>query len=383
MNIFVAIDSFKGSMTSEEANQVVKNTLQNQHNIETFPIADGGEGTVDSFVNLMKGSIISAPITGPNGKTISGKFGWIKSEKLAIIEVAEGAGITKVTPDTLDPRKHTSYGVGEQILMALDLGAKEIIIGLGGSATVDGGIGLLQAIGVQFFDQMANKLGQLPIDLAKIGSLETSEIDPRLTHVKITVASDVTNPLCGPDGATYIFGKQKGLREEELASYDKAMQNYQMVVNQTTATTMQNEPGAGAAGGIGFALYSFLPTTFQSGFELLAQKGELASKIEQADIVITGEGKFDRQSMHGKVPVGISRMAKQVGVPTILFTGAVEGHILDLSEENIVAIIPIIDEPMSLAQAMESGPKLLGRAVKRTFQLLNLSKAYGIFSDTQ
>lgn len=371
MHIFVAIDSFKGSMTSKEANEAVRQALPND-SVETFQIADGGEGTVHAFVDLLKGGVITSPITGPNGEIIEGKFGWIEKEKLAIIEVAEGAGITKVDADSLDPKKHTSFGVGEQIISALDLDAKEIIVGLGGSATVDGGIGLMQALGVVFKDQFGSPLPLLPIDLGKVETIDVSNLDRRLNEVKITVASDVTNPLCGKEGATYIFGPQKGLMQDELPFYDQMMYHYQKVVNRETGTSKHGVPGAGAAGGIGFALYSFLDATFQSGFSLLADKGNLAKRIENADVVITGEGKFDRQSMQGKVPIGISRIAKKKKVPTIVFAGSVEDDLFDLKEENIVAIIPIVDQPMLLNEAMQNGQTLLTRAVQRTFHLLNL-----------
>lgn len=359
-------------MTSKEANQVVQESLSDHH-VETFPIADGGEGTVDAFINILDGRFITETITGPNGKKIEGVYGWVANQKLAIIEVAEGAGITKVPVDSLDPRKHTSFGVGEQILSALNLGAKEIIIGLGGSATIDGGVGLLQALGVTFYNQIGNLLDTLPIDLNQITRIDSTNLDNRLEDITLTVASDVSNPLCGPKGATYIFGLQKGLKETELETFENAMIHYQNVVNQATQTTKQQEPAAGAAGGIGFAFYSFFNTNFQSGFALLADKGHLASKICLADVVITGEGKFDRQTIQGKVPIGISRIAKSNNVPTIVFTGNIEGDILHLPEENIKAVIPIVDRAMTLTEAMENGPKLLGMAVKRTFHLINLT----------
>lgn len=381
MNVFVAIDSFKGSMTSNEANKRVKEALSD-HQVETFPIADGGEGTVDAFVKLLGGTTVNEKITGPAGTPIEGKFGWVPDQALAIIEVAEGAGITKVSSESLHPSKHTSFGVGEQILSALQLGAKEIIIGLGGSATVDGGFGMMQALGVEFLNEKDQLMDQLPIALNKIKNINLANIDQRLHEVKITVASDVVNPLCGMDGATYIFGPQKGLDETELETYDKAMQQFQHIVNDTTHTKKQNEPGAGAAGGIGFSLYSFLKATFKSGFDLLAEKGQLEEKMAKADIIITGEGKFDRQSTQGKVPVGISRMAKKHAVPTIVFTGYIEDHLLALPEENILAIIPIVDVPMTLTEAMANGPELLNRAVKRTFHMFSLLTSGNIFSNT-
>lgn len=371
MKILAAIDSFKGSMESQTANEIVKQALP-QHEVITFPIADGGEGTVDALTSVLKGHKITESITGPNGKQIQGTFGWVEEERLAIIEVAEGAGITKVPAESLDPRHHTSYGVGEQIKSALNLGANEIIIGLGGSATVDGGIGLLQALGVEFYDENNQLLPTLPIRLGAVKKIESENIDTRLKEVRITVASDVTTPLCGPDGATYIFGPQKGLAETELEAFDKEMASYQRVVNEWTKTHFETAPGAGAAGGIGFALYSFLDASIENGLQLLADKGDLANKIAQVDLVITGEGKFDTQSLSGKVPIGISRLAKAENVPVILFCGSTEGNRIKLTEENIAAIVPIVDQPMTLEEAIKKGPDLLSRAVKRTFCLISL-----------
>ncbi|MFL2101439.1 glycerate kinase [Desemzia sp. FAM 23989] len=371
MKILSAIDSFKGSFTSKEANKVVQQALP-QHRVETFSIADGGEGTVEAFLEVLGGTLITETITGPTGSPIKASYGWIAEDKTAIIEVAEGAGLTKVDIDR-NPRNYTSYGVGEQMLSALNLGAKELIIGLGGSATVDGGVGLLQSLGVKFFDAENNLLPMLPVDLEKIQKISTDKFDNRLSKIKITVACDVENPLLGPNGAVYIFGPQKGLRKQELQQQDQNMAHYQQLVNETTQTTCENFPGAGAAGGIGFALYAFLMTSFSSGFQLLADRGNLREKMKQADLVITGEGKFDSQSLQGKVPIGISRLAKEYQVPTIVFAGTVADKLVDLPEENILAVIPITESPISLEESIQKGPELLSRSVKRAFKLIELN----------
>lgn len=373
MKIVTAIDSFKGSMTSKEANEVIKKTLP-QHQVETFTVADGGEGTVEAFIEILKGRYVEEKIIGPEGAKIDGKYGWIETERLAIIEVAEGAGITKITSSSLHPRNHTSYGVGEQIISALNLGAEEIIIGLGGSATVDGGMGLLQALGVKFYDSNNKLIPILPIELGKIHRINKEKMDARLRNIKITVASDVDNELFGKKGAVYVFGPQKGILAHDLDNYDKEMEHYAKVVNEATKTKQHYTPGAGAAGGIGFALYSFLNASFQSGFQLLAEKGNLENKIKNADLIITGEGKFDSQSLQGKVPIGISRLAKKYQTPVIIFAGIIEKGLVDLPEENIKAAIPIVEEPMSLDEAMKKSQILLESAVTRAFKLIDLGK---------
>lgn len=371
MKIIAAIDSFKGSMTSQTANQVVKESLP-EHEVVTFPIADGGEGTVEAFVELTGGEILTMPMTSVNGEPDEGQWGWIESSQTAVIEAAEGAGLLKANPETLHPRNHTSYGMGEQIKQALDKGAKTIILGLGGTATVDGGMGMLQALGCTFRDVNGQEPPLLPVELAWAAEIDTTSLDPRLQEVEIIVASDVTNTLCGEQGAVYVFGAQKGLSSSEMADYDRAMDQYSRVVERATGRQMADYPGAGAAGGLGFALLSFFDCRFESGFQLLAKQGSLEEKIREADVVITGEGKFDSQSLSGKVPIGISRLAREHGVPTILFVGKVEDHLPALPEENIAAIIPIVDAPMPLEEAMAQGPVLLKYAVKRAFCLLEL-----------
>lgn len=373
MKILVAIDSFKGSMTSKEANEIVKKSLPN-HQVETFTISDGGEGTVESFLEIFKGKYVEESIIGPEGKKILGRYGWIEQERKAIIEVAEGAGITKIKASKAHPKKHTSYGVGEQIISALNLGAREIIIGLGGSATVDGGLGLLQALGVDFFDSDDRCIPILPIELSKIKRISKENMDIRLKNVKITVAADVRNELYGENGSVHIFGLQKGLLPEELSGWDKEMKMYAKVVNDSTNSKYQHCTGAGAAGGIGFALYSFLNTTFQSGFQLVCEYGDLENKIQEADLIITGEGRFDRQSLQGKVPIGVSGIAKKYQRPVIVFAGSVEEELISLSDMSIQAVIPIVNSPMNLSEAMKRGKALLGTSVKRTFNLMNLGQ---------
>lgn len=376
MKIIAAIDSFKGSMTSHTANQVVKESLP-EHEVVLFPVADGGEGTVEAFVELTGGEILTMPMTNVNGKPDEGRWGWIASSRTAVIEAAEGAGLIKANPATLHPKNHTSFGMGEQIKQALDKGAKALIIGLGGTATVDGGIGMLQALGCKFYDAKGQELPLLPVDLTRVAEIDTKALDPRLQEVELIVASDVTNPLCGEKGAVYVFGGQKGLSPSELADYDRAMEQYSRVVERATGRQMVDYPGAGAAGGLGFAFLSFFDCRFESGFQHLAKQGRLEEKIREADVVVTGEGKFDTQSLSGKVPIGISRLAREHGIPTILFVGKVENHLPALPEENIQAIVPIVDAPMPLEEAMVQAPVLLSYAVKRAFRLIELLQQSG------
>jgi len=371
MRILTAIDSFKGSMTSAEANQIVKATLT-QHDVISFTVADGGEGTVQAFVEAEAGDYIERHITNVNGKAVLGTWGWIEVSQTAVIEVAEAAGIITADKATFHPRHHTSFGAGEQISQALDYGAKTIILGLGGSATVDGGMGMMMALGVKFLDETNQALPILPIDLSKIKRIDTSSLDPRVKDVNWLIASDVTNPLLGSNGATYVFGPQKGFPTEELAEREQAMHQFSSVVEETLHVSCTEMPGAGAAGGIGFSCYSFFGATFQSGLSLLSERGKLTEKIREVDLVITGEGKFDSQSLAGKVPIGISRLAKDFGIPTVIFAGKIEQGLTSLKEENVLVTLPIVNEPMTLEMAMTEGPRLLTEALERFQQILTL-----------
>lgn len=372
MRILTAIDSFKGSMTSLEANRIVKDTLT-EHDVISFTVADGGEGTVQAFLEAEDGEYIQRTITNVNGKKMLATWGWMKESHTAVIEVAEAAGIIQADKDTFHPRHHTSFGVGEQISQALDYGATTIILGLGGSATVDGGMGMMMALGVKFLDECNQLLHALPVDLSRVKKVDMSGLDSRVKHVKWLIASDVTNPLLGSNGATYVFGPQKGFLKEELAEREQAMMQFSRAVEETLHVSCTEMPGAGAAGGIGFSCYSFFGATFQSGLDLLSERGKLKEKLRDVDLVITGEGKFDRQSLAGKVPIGMSRLAKEVGVPTVVFAGKVEQGLTELKEENIHVTLPIVNEPMTLDLAMAEGPRLLKEALERFQQILTLT----------
>lgn len=372
MRIISAIDSFKGSITSEEANKIIQEALP-QHDVQPFPIADGGEGTVSVYMQLVGGERVVEQMTSINNTPMNGTWGWEEATKTAVIEAAEGAGILYAKKDTFHPKNHTSYGVGEQIRQALGKGAETIIIGLGGTGTTDGGVGMLQALGCRFYDMAGAELPILPIQLNKIANIDMSQLDSRLEQTKIIIASDVTNPLCGMAGCVYVFGPQKGLQVTELLKWDQDMKRYENIVNKVVGKEMGLTPGAGAAGGLGFALLSFFNSHLESGFELLAKRGNLSELIASSDLVITGEGKFDSQSLHGKVTTGISKLAQVYHVPTLLFVGKVEGDQTAYPDENIHAILPIVDQPMSLEKAIEHGPTLLRRAVERAFLLIDMA----------
>jgi glycerate 2-kinase len=375
MKVVIAPDSFKGSVSSTKAASLIEQSIQsmNEH-IETvtIPMADGGEGTVDAFLAIFGGERIEETVEDPLGRSIKASYGWIGHEKTAIIETAAASGLPLLMEDELNPFLASTFGTGQLIQSALNKGAKKIIVGLGGSATVDAGTGCFQALGMKFFDQEGKELRACGNNLQNIETIDISELDVRLKDTEIIVASDVTNPLLGPNGAVYVFGPQKGVKEEELPIFEKSMAHYARIVYQTVAKDETNSSGSGAAGGFGFSLRSFLSIQMMSGFELIAKLSRLEDHIREADLVITGEGKFDSQSLYGKVPIGIARIAKKYKTPVVVFAGKIEEETDSVETEGISLLCPIIDRPMTLQEAMANGDKLLSTSTRRLLKSLQL-----------
>lgn len=377
MKIVIAPDSFKGSVTSTSAAAKIEDGIkQENRDIETIkiPVADGGEGTVDAFLTFMDGVKVIESVEDPLGRSIQAEYGWVEDTKTAIIETASASGLPLLTEAEKNPLKASTYGTGQLVKSALNQGAKKIIIGLGGSATVDAGTGFLEALGVRFLDENQKPLRGSGECIGKVKSIDYTQLDPRFNDVEITIASDVTNPLLGENGAVYIFGPQKGIQSEELEEFESNMKHYASVVNEAVAKNVIDSPGSGAAGGFGFSLLSFLQVEMRSGFELIAEKSNLEMHIKNADLVITGEGKLDTQSLNGKVPIGIARIAKKYDVPVIVFTGQFEGDLAKLKQEGIYLVVPIVDQVMTLPDAMKTGEVLLERAASRLIRTIDLGR---------
>lgn len=372
MNIVTAIDSMKGSLSSIEANQIIAKVFTEQgHIVKEVAIADGGEGTVAAIVKNGDGQKIETKVHALNGELIKVEFGWFRSEKIAVIESAAASGIQYLDGTTAThPLNTSSYGTGELILAAIDQGAQEIVIGLGGTGTVDGGIGLLRALGVEFFDKKNQLLPAKGSSLEKVAYFSSEHLDPRLSGVSFHIASDVTSPLLGKTGAVYMFGRQKGIVENELDKYERGMKNYQ----KRMCEMKESVAGDGAAGGLGFAIRVFLNGNVHSGFEFISKQTDLEEAIKHADLVITGEGKMDDQSLQGKVPVGIGGIAKKYQVPVIAFVGSFNGDQKLFYEKGISVIIPIVDRITTLEEAMNEAKINLQMAASRTLDLLTLIK---------
>lgn len=377
MKIVISPDSFKGSMsTMIAANQIEAGILAVFPSAQTvkIPMADGGEGTSETYRMIAGGEMIWHEVKDPCNRIVRAGFCWNEKDRTAVIETAAASGLTLLEAHERKPDGLSTFGTGQLIRFALDRGAEKLIIGLGGSATIDAGIGCLQALGLQCFDRYGNELDGLSVHLGEIARIESDRLDPRLRNVELVIASDVKSPLLGPEGAVYVFGPQKGLQPHELADFEQYMKSLAEVVCQATGRNMRDSPGAGAAGGIGFTMLSFFPDLkMMSGFELIADLSLLKEQLRDADLVITGEGKFDAQSLYGKAPIGISRLAKPFNVPVVVFAGLSEGDEQAMQREGIRMVIPIVDRIMTLDESMKHGETLLKKAVIRFFETLRLA----------
>ncbi|MCA1318581.1 glycerate kinase [Bacillus tianshenii] len=376
MKIIVAPDSFKGSMTSVEAGRQIKRAILDvipETEIVELPMADGGEGTVEAVLQAVKGEMVLTQVLDPIGREIQAGYGWLPEQHLAVIETAAASGLTLLKGKELDPHSASTFGTGQLIGHALLNGAKTIILGLGGSATVDGGVGIMQALGMKAFDILGNLLDRVGGELWKIGQLDFTGLDARLAGVNLIIASDVTNPLLGDEGAIRIFGPQKGVHAEELERFEAGMTHFARLVEETTGREKMSElPGSGAAGGIGFLLRSVMNVEFKSGLELVLELANFERHLPGTDLIITGEGKIDSQSSYGKVPVGIARIARGQHIPVIAFAGIVDDGAGKLEQDGVTLALPIIEGPMTLEEAMAAGPGLLYKAVRRFLLIYGL-----------
>ena len=354
MKIVIAPDSFKESLSAPEvAAAIARGWRQVFPEAELLlrPMADGGEGTVDAVLAATGGERRECRVCGPLGEPVLAHWGWL-GEGTAVLEMASASGLHHVPRDRRDATVTTSLGTGELIRAALDAGATRIILGLGGSATNDGGAGLLQALGVRFLDAREVELPPGGAALARLARIDVGGLDPRLLQARLEIAADVDNPLCGPRGASRVFGPQKGADPQQVEQLDAALEHYARVVAATLGEDHSHHPGVGAAGGLGFAARAFLHAGFRPGIELVAELSGLADAVEGADLVITGEGRLDSQSLHGKTPVGVARIARAAGVPVVALAGSLGEDYQALYAAGIDAAFALSPGPQSLEQAM-------------------------------
>lgn len=374
--VVIAIDSFKGSLSTFEAGRAVAEAVKKVYkDAQTVisPIADGGEGTVEAVVSAVNGDIVKTTVCNPLGKKIEASYGYVPKTKTAIIEMSAAAGITLIEESERNPMNTTTYGVGEMILDAISKGCRRFIIGIGGSATNDGGIGMLQALGFEFLDKDGNQVALGAKGLSDIAVIRTENAVRELKECSFCVACDVKNVLCGDDGCSAIYGPQKGATPEMIKEMDLWLENYAHLTKEIIPGSDKNIPGTGAAGGMGFALMSYLDATLVSGIELVMKETDLEAHIKDADLVVTGEGRLDGQSYMGKAPIGVAKLAKKYNKPVIAFSGCVTDDAVVCNEHGIDAFFPIVRKPTTLEEAMnvDNAYKNLTDTACQVFRLIN------------
>lgn len=376
MKLVIAPDSFKESLSAPEVAAAIARGWSRARPLDEIllrPMADGGEGTVDAVLAATGGERRECAVRGPLGAPVQAHWGWLE-EGAAVIEMAAASGLHWVAPQQRDATRTTSYGTGELIRAALEAGARKIILGLGGSATNDGGMGLLQALGVRFLDERGEPLGDGGAALAGLHAIDLAGLDPRLAGVEVEVAADVNNPLCGEQGASAVFGPQKGASPEQVRQLDAALARYAEVAARTLGQDHSLFPGVGAAGGLGFAARAFLKARFRPGVELVAEVSGLAEALQGADLAITGEGRLDEQSLHGKTPIGVARLAREAGVPLIALAGSLGKGYGRLHQAGIAAAFSLVPGPISLAEAMAGAAGELEARAEELARLWSLAQ---------
>ena len=375
MKVVVAIDSLKGSLSSIEAGMAIKDGIlaaKPDAEVIVKPLADGGEGTTDALIEGMNGERIDLTVTGPMHTPVDAYYGYLKDTNTAVMEMASAAGITLVPDSEKNPLLATSYGVGEMINDAIQRGCRNFIIGIGGSVTNDGGIGMLKALGVRFLDENGEDAGDGGQALAKIARIDLSGLNPLLKECHIQVACDVNNPLCGENGSTYVYGPQKGVTEDMKKTLDEAMAHFARVTSEALENDYMNTPGAGAAGGLGFAFLAYVGATLTPGIELILDAVGLEDELSGADVVVTGEGRLDFQTAMGKAPVGVARLAKKYNARVVAFAGSVTKEATACNKEGIDAFFPILRGVCTLADAMDpvNARNNMIATVEQVFRLL-------------
>jgi len=362
MKILVAPDSFKGSLKAMEVAENIKigiNRVDPKIKTDLLPIADGGEGTVQSLVDVTDGKIIEKEVTGPLGNKVNAFYGISGDNKTAIIEMAAASGLPLVPKDKRNPLKTTTYGTGELIVSALNHGVEKIIIGIGGSATNDAGVGLVQALGAQILDKQGKQIDFGGGNLNQIEKINLKSVDSRLDDIEILVACDVDNPLFGENGAAYVYASQKGADKETLELLDQNLRYFNKLTIQELGKNTNKIPGAGAAGGLGAGLASFLNAELKPGIEIILEYINFEERMDGVDLIITGEGMLDGQSIYGKTPIGVSHRAIQNDIPVICVAGTLGKGVEKVLDHGINAYFSIIDRPAELKDIIEITPDLL------------------------
>lgn len=379
MKVIVAIDSFKGSLSSLEAGEAAKKGILKaipEADVVVRPLADGGEGTVEALTIGMNGKLITVNVTGPLGEKVDCVYGILEKSKTAIIEMSGAAGITLVPKADRNPLNTTTYGVGEVIKDAISKGCRHFIVGIGGSATNDGGIGMLQALGYGMLDKDGNQVPFGARGLKEIERITDDQVIPELKECTFRVACDVTNPLCGEFGCSAVFGPQKGADPTMIIQMDKWIGNYAKLTSEKYEKADAKYPGTGAAGGLGFAFLSYTNAVLESGIKIILEETKLEDYVKDADIVVTGEGRLDGQTVFGKAPIGVAKLAKKYSKPVIAFCGSATKEAVACNEHGIDAFFPILRRIQTLQESMDpvNAKNNMISCVEQVFRLIKINK---------
>lgn len=368
MHIVAAPNAFKGSLSAVEAAEAMRRGILTANpgcRVSCIPVADGGDGLTEVMLQGMGGRRIETMVTGPRFAKISAPFCLVPGKGLAVVEMARASGLALLPESQQNPMETTTYGTGELILCAMEHGATQIIVGIGGSATCDGGIGMAAALGYRFLDESGAVLRPVGGQLNAVAAIDESVVDPRLSGIHVAAACDVTNPLTGPEGAARVFGPQKGASADQVTRLDAGLANLARVIRRDMGIDIQELAGSGAAGGLGGGLHAFLGAELKPGIDLVLDVVGLESVLAGADLVLTAEGQIDDQTRFNKAPAGVARMAKAAGVPCIAICGAVGEPVHTLHDIGIDAIFSICRGPLSLEKAMQNAPDLLARSAEQ------------------
>lgn len=377
MNIVIAPDSFKESLNAMAVADAIATGLAMVFpaaQLVKIPMADGGEGSAATMIAALGGQLMPVSVTDPIGRPVIAHYGLSPDGHTGIIEMAASSGLHLLHPDERDPLTSSSRGMGETIVAALDRGVKALVLCIGGSATNDGGLGLLQALGIRFLDVGGQELGPGGMALLRLHRIDTEGLDPRLANCRIDIACDVDNPLLGPNGAAAIFGPQKGAGPDDVRRLDEALGHYASVVKHTLGIDVAERPGAGAAGGMGAALMAFLNGQLRPGHEVIAEAVQLAQHIASADVVITGEGRIDGQTIFGKTPIGVAKLAKQYGKPVIAIAGGYSADADVVHQHGIDALFSAVHQPCTLTEAMSQAQANLQRCARNVAAVIQLGQ---------
>ncbi|EGQ8222325.1 TPA: glycerate kinase [Vibrio cholerae] len=377
MKVVIAPDSFKESLTAKQVCDAIQAGLARVWHDAKFvsiPVADGGEGTVQSLVDATQGRLVEVKVMGPQGKRVEAFYGMLGDNQTAVIEMAAASGLHHVPVAQRDPKLTTSFGTGELIRHALDQGVTKLIIGLGGSATNDGGVGMLAALGARFTNADGDPIQLTGGGLRELTHIDLQDFDPRLLHCDILVACDVNNPLCGDKGASSVFGPQKGATPEDVQLLDGTLRQFGLLTEKVTGKMVLESAGAGAAGGMGAALLAYTQARLRPGIEIVLETVQLAHQVSDADLVITGEGRIDSQTVHGKTPMGVAKVAKRFDVPVLALCGCTGDNYQAVYQCGIDAVFAAVPRAMSLEDALKESDFNLADLAENVARLWVLSK---------